>query len=365
MKVIRVNLKQNPYSIYIGNGVTAKLPVYIKKLNLGDFAAVIVSRRVYTLYAKLINKILSGIPHVIIPVVDGEAAKSPRSALRVASQILTHDNWNKRLFIVCCGGGTIGDMGGFIASVYKRGVPFIQVPTTLLAQIDASIGGKTGIDLRQAKNIMGTFYQPKAVFIDPLFLKTLRTQEIKEGIAEAIKYGVIKKRELFYFLKNNYKDIMALESRATMKVIEECVRIKAGIVAQDEREKKGIRTILNFGHTLAHALEAAQGYKKITHGQAVALGMLYAAKLSLSLGRCAQRDVEELNQLIRRFCLPDACKCDYTNLCKSVSYDKKFISGKIRMVLMEGIGNVKVISAIPFSKLQQTLKEFSLHHCRA
>jgi 3-dehydroquinate synthase len=365
MKIINVKLKQNPYSIYIGNAVTLTLSEYIRKLKIGDFAVIITSRKIHTLYAGLINKAFKGIPHVVIPVINGEAAKSPQWALRVAQEVLKRDSWNKRLFIVCLGGGTIGDLGGFIASVYKRGIPYIQVPTTLLAQIDASIGGKTGIDLKEAKNIIGAFYQPKAVFIDPLFLKTLSVQAIKEGIAEAIKYGVIKKRELFYFLKNNHKTIMALESRAILKVIEDCVCIKAQVVAEDEKETRGIRTILNFGHTLAHALEAAQKYAKLTHGQAVSLGMLYAAELSFSLSKCTKRDVEELAGLIRLYSLPITCKCEYATIMKSMSYDKKFIYGKIRMVVMKGIGNVEVMTAIPFSMLKKTLRDFSLHHSHA
>ncbi|RLC33488.1 MAG: 3-dehydroquinate synthase, partial [Candidatus Nealsonbacteria bacterium] len=248
--------------------------------------------------------------------------------------------------IACLGGGTIGDLGGFAASIYKRGIPYIQIPTTLLAQIDSSIGGKTAIDLNIAKNILGSFYQPKAVFIDPIFLKTLPLPEIKQGLAEIIKYGVIKNKDFFFFLKKNYKKILKLDKACILKIINICAGMKAQIVSQDEKEKKGLRTILNFGHTLAHALESSLRYKKLSHGEAVSLGMLYAAQLSYHLGKCNKKCLEEILQMIKLFGLPYRISFDPLSLYKSLCYDKKFISGKIRMVLVKEIGRVKVVENI-------------------
>ncbi|MDD5195636.1 MAG: 3-dehydroquinate synthase, partial [Candidatus Omnitrophica bacterium] len=332
MTIINVKLQENPYDIYIENGLCTKLYPYIKSLKLGDFALIITSRKVYSLYGRVIAQAFKALPHNIIPVPDGEKAKSFSWFLKILSHAAKLDSWNKRLFIVCLGGGTITDLGGFVAAVYKRGTPYIQIPTTLLGQIDAAIGGKTAIDLKEAKNIVGAFYQPKAVFIDPIFLNTLSDVHIKEGIAEAIKYGVISNKNLFYFLRDNYKAILGLEPTAILRVIGDCVRIKAQIVACDEKEKKGLRTMLNFGHTFAHALEAASAYKNLSHGQAVSLGMLYAAKLSLSLGKCSGEQGDELTNLIRLFSLPTHCRFNYLSLYKAMCYDKKFISGKIRMV---------------------------------
>jgi len=278
--------------------------------------------------------------------------------LKVVEEIVKADGWGKRLFLICLGGGTVGDLGGFAASIYKRGIPYVQIPTTLLSQIDSSIGGKTAIDLNEAKNILGTFYQPRAVFIDPAFLTTLPASEIKQGLAEAIKYGAIKDKRLFYFLKNNHKEIKELKPSYVLRLILACAAIKAKIVEEDEKELKGLRTILNFGHTLAHALESTLAYKKITHGQAVSLGMLYATTLSYLMKKCSRHDLQEISQIIKIFSLLAKISFNPLTLYKSLSYDKKFISGKIRMVLLKKIGQVEVVDGIPLPKIKKTLNVF-------
>jgi len=273
--------------------------------------------------------------------------------------MLKADKLNRKIFVICLGGGTVGDVGGFAASIYKRGVPYIQIPTTLLSVIDASIGGKTAIDLAEAKNILGTFYQPRAVFIDPNFLNTLEEKQIIDGIAEAIKYAVIKNEAFFNFLSENFREIISLKAPSVLKVIDTCVDIKAKIVEADEREKRGIRTILNFGHTFAHALEAASKYKKVSHGQAVSLGMLYAAYLSNKLGLCSMNELCQIRDLLKKFGLPVKCKYDPKAIYKAMSYDKKNISGKFRLVLLQKIGRVKVVDGISKSLIAGTIKEFN------
>jgi 3-dehydroquinate synthase len=258
------------------------------------------------------------------------------------------------------GGGSITDLGGFVASIYKRGIPCIHIPTTLLGQIDASIGGKTAINLKEAKNILGTFYQPKAVFIDPIFLKTLTKREIKEGMAEAIKYGIIRDRNFFYFLKEYFNEILSLKLSFILKLIFICAKIKANIVEEDEKEKKGIRTVLNFGHTFAHALESTYQYKRIFHGEAVSVGMVFASYLSYLMKKCSFKEVEEIKETIRLFSLPTKIFFDYLTLYKSINYDKKFISGKIRMVLLKKIGEVEVVEELPSQMLIKSLKRFAL-----
>jgi 3-dehydroquinate synthase len=357
MKVIKVNLKENSYNIYIGYNITRKIPFILKQLSLKDTAIIITSYRIYSLYKNHIKHALNGLKYIIIKVPDGEAAKSKKWLFKIMDQIVKVDSWNKKVFIVCLGGGTVGDLGGFVASVYKRGVPYVQIPTTLLSQIDASIGGKTAINLKEAKNILGTFYQPKAVFIDPLFLTTLNRKQIKEGIAEAIKYGIIKRKDLFYFLRDNHKEIMDLRNPYLLKLISTCAEIKAKIVERDEKERKGIRTILNFGHTLAHALEASSGYKNISHGEAVSLGMLYAAKLSCFLGKCKKEDVEEIIKNIKIFRLPTKIPSNYITIYKAMGYDKKFTSESIRMVLLRGIGKVTVSGKIYLKDIKNILKK--------
>jgi 3-dehydroquinate synthase len=358
MKVINVRLKQNPYKIYIEHNIFKNIGTYLKRLKLGNLGIVITSPKILSLYKETIKKAFKGSNYKIIKVPDGEEAKSKVSMLNLINNIVKSDGWNKRLFVVCLGGGTIGDLGGFVASIYKRGIPYIQIPTTLLSQIDSGIGGKTAIDLPAAKNILGSFYQPKAVFIDPLFLKTLPASEIKQGIAEVIKYGIIRDKNFFYYLKKNYKNILKLKPSNILKVIDVCARIKARIVEDDELEKKGIRTILNFGHTLAHALESAFKYKNISHGEAVSLGMVYAAKLSFRLKRCKGEQVDEILRIIELFSLPTETAFNHQILYKSLSYDKKFVSGKIRMVLLNKIGKVEVVENISPVDIRQTLKTF-------
>ena len=359
MKTIIVKLKKNPYKIHIGYNLLREAPKQIKKLKLGNFGLVITSPKILSLHRKSINKAFGGKDYKITTVIDGEKAKSKKWLSKVIGEVVKADTLNRKVFIICLGGGTVGDLGGFLASIYKRGIPYIQIPTTLLGQIDSSIGGKTAIDLKEAKNILGAFYQPKAVFIDPGFLKTLPTREIKQGLAETIKYGVIRDKEFFDFLKQNHKKILKLNSTCILKLISVCVSIKAKIVAEDEQEKKGLRTILNFGHTLAHALESSLHYKRLSHGEAVSLGMLYAAYLSKVLKKCSEKEVNKIEEIIKLFSLPTKIKFNALTLYKSLSYDKKFTSGKIRMVILRKIGKVGVVEEISPQNIKKTLKIFA------
>lgn len=358
MKIINVNLKENPYNIYIACDILVKLPSFIENLKLGNLGIIITSPQIASLYKSIFRKIFKPPLYKVILTADGEKVKSKEWLFKIIDEILKADNLGKTIFLICLGGGTIGDVGGFIASIYKRGIPYINVPTTLLAQIDAGIGGKTAIDLNQAKNILGTIYQPKAVFIDPHFLKTLPLRNIKEGIAEAIKYGIIKDPDFFYFLKDNHQKITALETEHILNLISTCVGIKAGVVEEDEKETKGIRTILNFGHTLAHALETSSKYTKLSHGEAVSLGMLYASQLSLLLKKCASSTVKEVEDILKIFSLPTKTKIAYNNIYKPFTYDKKFISGKVRMVLVKNIGKIEVANDISLKDIQISLKSF-------
>ncbi|MCK9614568.1 MAG: 3-dehydroquinate synthase [Candidatus Omnitrophica bacterium] len=358
MKVIKINLSKNPYNIYIEQNLFKNISSRIKGLNLGNFAIILASRSVLAFYRKKIEKSFTNFPHRIIVLPDGERAKTKESLFRIIQEIIKTNKLDRKVFIVCIGGGTVGDVGGFAASIYKRGIPYVQVPTTLLSQIDASIGGKTAIDLKEAKNILGAFYQPKVVFIDPNFLNTLKKKQVKEGIAEAVKYAVIKNSAFFIFLLKNYREILSLKPSSILKVIDVCANIKAKIVEIDEVEKKSIRTILNFGHTFAHALEAASKYKKISHGEAVSLGMLYAAFLSNRVGLCSMNEICQIRDLLKKFELPVKYKYDFKTIYKAMSYDKKNVSGQFRLVLLESIGKVKVVGGISEGLISKTLKEF-------
>jgi 3-dehydroquinate synthase len=359
MRIIEVKLKNNPYKVYIGNSYIKNIPTYLSRLNLGDFGIIITSRKIFNLYKKLIERTFRKNCFKVIILRDGEAAKSTDSFFAVINKIAKIDGLNKKIFVICLGGGTIGDIGGFVASIYKRGVPYVQIPTTLLAQIDSSIGGKTAINLPLAKNILGTFYQPKAVFIDRVFLNTLPLTELKQGLAEAIKYGVIKNPDFFYFLKNNHKKIIAKKPECMQKIIETSTKIKIDIVEKDEKETRGIRTILNFGHTFGHALESSLGYRNVSHGEAIALGMLYAAKLSFMLNYCDRKSANAVEEIIKSFSLYRKINYNHRTLYKAISYDKKFVSGKIRMVLLEKIGKVKVKEGLSSQNIKKALTLFS------
>jgi 3-dehydroquinate synthase len=358
MKLIAVKLRKNPYSIYTAPNLLEKIPAYVKRLEIGNFGLVITSPKVFSLHKTRIKKVFGGKNYKIITVTDGEKAKSRKWLTYLIQEILKADTLNRMIFLLCLGGGTIGDLTGFAASIYKRGIPYVQIPTTLLAQIDSAIGGKTAIDLKEAKNILGTFYQPKAVFIDPTFLKTLPVRELKQGLAEAIKYGVIADENFFNFLRQNYRKILRRNPDCVLKLISVCAGIKAKIVVADERESKGLRTILNFGHTMAHALESSLKYRRFSHGEAVALGMLYAAYLSQVLKKSSKQEFSRLREIIKLFGLPDRIGFNYVNLYKSLTYDKKFASGKIRMVLIRKIGRVEVVEGISPLVIKKTLKIF-------
>ena len=356
MEVIRINLKENSYNVYVGFNI-ANLEPYLNKLNIGNFAFIITSKKIYSLYKNIIKNIYKD--YKVFKVIDREEAKSKEWLFSAINTLLKYDKYNKKIFVICFGGGTISDLGGFLASIYKRGIPYINIPTTLLAQIDASIGGKTAINLKEAKNILGTFYQPRAIFIDPVFLNKLPEEELKNGLAEAIKYGIIKNKELFYFLKDNYKKIISLDRDSILKILKESIKIKANIVSKDPNEKLGLRTILNFGHTFAHALETYSSYKSISHGKAVAIGMLYASYLSFILGKCSFSEVIKVKNILDIYSFKTDIDFDYIKLYKIFNYDKKFIKGNIRMVLLKRIGEVEVISNIPKEKVLEALKNFN------
>jgi 3-dehydroquinate synthase len=359
MSKLQVKLKNNPYSIIIEKNLKEKLSFLIEKYNLGNLGFVVTSPKVYKLYKKTIKDNFAGKKFKVIVTADGEKTKSKYWLFAIIKEIVKADKAAKKPFIICLGGGTIGDLGGFAASIYKRGIPYIQVPTTLIGQIDSSIGGKTAIDLPEAKNILGSFYHPKAVLIDPIFLKTLSKKDFKEGMAEAIKYGLIKDQALFSFIKNNPKKIINLDISLINKIIYKSAKIKAKIVEEDEKEKKGIRTILNFGHTFAHGLESASRYKKVSHGKAVAIGMLYAAYLSKQLGKCSNKVIEEIKTILKLYNLPTRIQFDPKKLLKAINYDKKFTTGKIRMVLIQKIAKVEVFDKITTQNLKKSFKKIN------
>ncbi|MCM8795531.1 MAG: 3-dehydroquinate synthase [Candidatus Omnitrophica bacterium] len=358
MRIIKVRLKEYPYDIVVGRGIIKSLGKFIRKLNLGKDAYIITNATIKNKYGKILERSLKkynlNIRFRLIP--DSEKSKSLLIALRLINDLARYDYKTKRVFIIAFGGGVVGDLSGFIASIYKRGIPYLQVPTTLLAQVDSSIGGKTALDLVEGKNLVGTFYQPRIVVSDTSLLKTLKSRQIKSAMAEIIKTAAIKDKKLFNYLEKNYRNILNLRDDTLRFVIERCSRIKAKIVQQDERENKGIRTILNFGHTIGHALEAAAGYRHYNHGEAVALGMLVASDLSKALGLIDEKTQKRLENLIKAVGLPIRInRVPITAIIKAYYYDKKFITKKNRFVLLKEIGKTKIVENISLKLIKRVL----------
>ncbi len=358
MKVTKLNLNKRSYNIIVGANIIKYLGRYVARLKLGSDAYVITNKSIKDKYGSPLHNTLrqSGFRVRFGLVADTEKSKSIATASSVIEDIARYDK-KKRIFIVALGGGVIGDLAGFVASIYKRGIPYIQVPTTLLAQVDSGIGGKTAIDLSQGKNLVGAFYQPRLVFSDVRLLKTLHPRQLQSGLAEVIKYGIIKDPRLFKYIEKKYQDIFRLKENALEFIVGRCSLIKAKIVRQDEREEKGIRTILNFGHTIGHAIEAAADYKVYTHGEAVALGMLVASEISKNLRLIDNDTLDKIENLIRTTGLPTIIhKVPLDDIIEAHYRDKKFIGAKSRFVLIRGIGNAVVLENIPLKIIRDALK---------
>ncbi|MCA9409152.1 MAG: 3-dehydroquinate synthase [Candidatus Omnitrophica bacterium] len=360
MKIVNVALNSSPYKIIIGENTFKEISGQLKRLSLSPNAIIITNPIVGKLYQRTLVSALNknNITAKVIQVPDGEKSKSLKYVQILLETIAEYDQL-KNVFIIALGGGVIGDLAGFVAAIYKRGVDFVQVPTTLLAQIDSAIGGKVGVDLNIGKNLVGAFYQPKIVYSDVALLSSLNIRQIRNGLAEAIKYGIIYDSKFFKFIEQNYSLLLKKDLGTLLKVVHRCSQIKAEVVLADEKETKSIRTILNFGHTLGHAIEAAGKYKLYHHGEAIALGMRMAADLSLKKKLINSSQVQQINSLISNVGLPEKVKnIKVPQILKIMQYDKKFISGKNRFVLAEKIGKVRVVEALPIKMIEASIRKF-------
>ncbi len=356
MQKLGVGIKGREYPVYIGDGELAEVG---KRLAAGQFAAryaIIADTNVAGLYGERLLAFLqeAGIKAQLFSFPAGEEGKNLQMMGELASRLVSA-GFGRRDAIIGFGGGVSGDLAGFLAASYMRGVPFVQIPTSLLAQVDSSVGGKTGVDLPQGKNLLGAFYQPKAVYIDTALLKTLPKEEFIGGLAEVIKYSIIYDRDFFFFLKENREKILALDGEVVGRVIYRCLEIKAEVVAADEREG-GLRRILNFGHTIGHAVEAASRYTTI-HGCAVAIGMAAAARLAVAAGLLAAEEEQEIVSLLSRYHLPIEIPppFDRNEIRSYLLADKKVENGKVFYVLPTTIGATTITSAITEAQLAQVL----------
>ncbi len=358
MRIVPVSLGRRSYAIKVAGGLLARLGAECAQLKLGQRCAVITDANVARHYAKTALKSLSasGFAPVLITVPAGEKSKRIAVVEKCYDQLAAH-RLERKSFIVALGGGVVGDLAGFVAATYLRGIPFVQVPTTLLAQVDSSVGGKTGVNLAAGKNLVGAFYQPQLVLCDLDTLKTLPEREFVSGLAEVIKYGVIYDAILFAQLERNLPNLLQREAATLALTIARCCEIKADVVGQDETES-GLRAILNFGHTIGHAIENSSGYGKFLHGEAISIGQVAAAKLSHSLLGLPASAVERLAKLLAAAGLPVKIKLSAARrkkLFAAMLLDKKVSAGEVKFVLAEKIGKVVWGQKVPAKLIEEVL----------
>ena len=356
MHSLQVDLGDRSYPILIGPGLLTKSE-HLKSRIRGRQALVVTNETIAPLYLERVLKSLQGFDKVdSLELPDGESFKTLDTVNRIFDTLLQQRH-DRTTTIIALGGGVIGDMSGFAAACYQRGVDFVQVPTTLLSQVDSSVGGKTGVNHPLGKNMIGAFYQPQLVLIDIDTLSTLPDRELSAGIAEVIKYGMICDAPFLEWLEANIDRLLARDPEALAYAIERSCADKAAVVAEDEREC-GRRAILNFGHTFGHAIEAVQGYGNWLHGEAVAAGMAMATELSRLRGWLSESDVARLRALLAKANLPQTAPEGMTveDFSQAMSVDKKVLGGQLRLVLLQALGDAQVVADTPKALLTEALR---------
>jgi len=359
MSSLKVELGDRSYPILIGTDLLEQSGILDPYLDESD-VMIVTNDVVAPLYLDKLKKILGTrrVNSVILP--DGEDSKTIET-LELVLDSLVEQRYSRDCVLLTLGGGVVGDVGGFAAATYQRGVAFIQVPTTLLAQVDSAVGGKTGVNHPGGKNLIGAFHQPRCVLIDTSSLATLPDREFSAGLAEVVKYGLIADADFFGWLEQHADDLLNRAATALQHVIRRSCEVKADVVAQDERET-GQRALLNLGHTYGHAIERTLGYGEWLHGEAVAAGICMAAAFSERLGMLAVEDVERILALLARLRLPIVPpKLDAKEFLAAMSLDKKVRAGEIRLVLLKGIGTAEVVAGYPQDEMIKLLQE-QLNH---
>ena len=359
MITVKVNLgKERSYPVCIGADL-ANLGQAAESFALGAHILLVSDECVYGLYGSKVKSSLekNGFDVSIACVPPGETSKSLFQVGRLYNRC-AELRLDRSATILALGGGVVGDLAGFVASTYLRGINFFLAPTTLLAQVDAGVGGKVAVDLPAGKNLVGSFYQPKCVYMDLETLRTLGSRQIREGLAEIVKHGLIEDEELFSYLEKNVEGVVNLDKEAAQFIIERSVRIKAKVVEEDEREEKGRREVLNLGHTIGHAIEGATEYNKYSHGEAVSLGMVAAARISEELDFIDENLVKRIIGLLRVIGLPVKVEeVDQDKLWDALYRDKKIRAGGLNFVLPRGIGDVFLTPEVSIEVIKEVLRE--------
>jgi 3-dehydroquinate synthase len=354
--VVRVELGAKSYAIVVERGALGSIGGRLRDLRVGSRATVITVAGIARLYGKTVVESLeeAGFRTTSIEVPDGEAAKTLAVAERTWNALLDA-GLDRTSVVVALGGGSVGDLAGFVAATYMRGMNFVQVPTTVLAQVDASIGGKTAINHPRAKNLVGAFHQPRLVLVDPLTATTLPEREFRSGLAEVVKHGIVLDAGYFDDVEASVTPLLARDPATLERVIGGSCRLKAGIVERDEHEAE-LRHVLNYGHTIGHALEAATGYERWAHGEAVSLGMVAEARLARRLGLAGQATVDRQERLLATIGLPvRAPGIDADAVLAAIARDKKARDGRVPFVLAPAIGTFQLVYDVPPAAILETV----------
>ena len=358
-QTVKVGLGKRSYDVVIGPGCLRRMGQYLQALGLSGTVGVVTNPTLARLYGVSLKQAIvkAGFACHVISIPEGERTKTLRWVSYILDALVKH-RFERRSALVALGGGVIGDITGFAASMYLRGIPFVQASTSLVAQVDSSVGGKTGVNHPSGKNLIGAFYQPALVVSDTDTLQTLPKREWLAGLAEVIKYGVIADKSFFGFLEDRMEHVLELQEQDVQKVVTRCCEIKARVVAKDERES-GLRRILNYGHTIGHALEALGGYRHYIHGEAVGIGMVHEALLARYLELCSKDVVDRQRALIQRTGLPVRMPAhSFSRFWGAIRRDKKVANGTVHCVLPRSIGKVQVLPLEP-----RTVRRWYAH-CR-
>lgn len=358
MTEILVKLRKKTYPIFIDYGLLDKTGNYIKKFT--DSCFIISQPKIFSLYGERLKASLkkNGIFCNECLMEEGEGHKSFESLKNILESLILFDSSPKKTFILNLGGGIVGDVGGFVAAIYKRGIDYVNIPTTLLANVDSGIGGKTGVNFMGIKNIIGSFHQPSLVISDLSLLKSLPKEEIISAMAEVVKYGVIWDYRFFTYIEKNLDNILSLKNPYILNIVARCYKIKAKIVGMDEFDKKLVREKLNYGHTIGHSLEAAGLVER--HGEAISIGMVGINRLAVKLGMLKEDEEQRIKNLLLRIGLPVKIKrCPAEKIMSPLLHDKKF-KGRIRLVIPQRIGEVKTIEGMDVKEVSKIIEEIML-----
>ena len=363
MQRISVRTRPNAYDVSVGAGLLRRAGREIRRVlpHSGSRVFVVTSPNVRRHWGAALEESLRSarLPYEVLEMHDGEPAKRLHTVEQLAER-LVDARADRKSLLVAFGGGVVGDCAGFLAAIFMRGVPVVQVPTTVVAQVDASIGGKTGVNLHAGKNLVGSFHQPRAVLVDPEILETLEEREFRSGLFESLKCGVIRDHALFDFMERNARKVLARDRRTLQRVIADSIRVKAQVVSADEKES-GLRRILNFGHTIGHALEAATEYSHFLHGEAVAWGMIAAAAIARDAGVCRPETAARITSATLAYGPLPQVACDVEDVLGRLGSDKKAVSGNVHFVLPQKIGRVKIMADVRAAIVHDAVESIRNH----